>query len=232
MLECHKCQYQVVAESKSFDAITSNSKVTNAHLEVAIQLKLELQNFTLSFSNWIVIQQDYIKSLNGWLMRCLLYEPDEETADDSMIPFSPGRFGAPPIFVVCNNWSQSMDKLQDKEVVGAIQGFVAAIDLLLEQHNMDLQQMVIADKDLERKVKIMEREERKIHKLMQSRESNMVVSAADKENNQFGITRSTSNSMRLGLKQIFMALEKFAGNSVQVYEELGVRIEELRHEQL
>ncbi|XP_015884077.1 protein ALTERED PHOSPHATE STARVATION RESPONSE 1 isoform X2 [Ziziphus jujuba] len=232
MLECHKRQHQVVEEAKGLDAMTSNSKLTNAHLEAAIQLKLELQNFTLCFSNWIIIQQDYVKSLNGWLMRCLLYEPDEDTADDSLIPFSPGRVGAPPIFVFCNNWSQSMEKLQDKEVVGAIQGFLGAIDLLLKQHNGDLQQMVISDRDLERKVKIMEREEQKIHKVMQSREIKMVVSAAEEDNNQFGIIRSTSTNVQLGLKQIFMALEKFVGNSIQVYEELGIRVEELRHEQL
>ncbi|KAF3446877.1 hypothetical protein FNV43_RR12057 [Rhamnella rubrinervis] len=228
MLECHRCQHQIVAEAKGLDAITAyNGKLTYADLEAIIQVKLELQNWMLGFSNWIVIQKDYVKSMNGWLMRCLLYEP-EETAD-GIVPFSPGRVGAPPVFVIFNHWKQAMDKLAETQVIGAVQGFVAAIDMLLEQHNMELQQMLIADKDIERKVKFLEKEEQKIHKVMQSREEKSMVLLAEKINIRCEITKSSSNELQLGLKQVFMSLEKFVANSIQVYEELDVRIEELRH---
>lgn len=231
MLESHKSQYQVVAEAKGLDAtVAYNGKLTYANLEAVIQLKIELQKWMLSFCNWIVIQKDYVKSMNGWLMRCLLYEP-EETADGT-IPFSPGRVGAPPVFVLCNHWSQAMDKLAENQVVGAVQGFVAAIDMLLKQHNVELQQMLVADKDIERKVKLLEREEQKIHKVMQSLEKNLVF-LGEKENIRHEITRSSSSSeLQLDLKHVFMALERFVANSIQVYEELDVRIEELSHAEL
>lgn len=229
MLECHKSQYQTVAEVKGLDAITYDGKLNNVDLKAAIQLKLELQTWNLSFSNWVFTQKDYIKSLNGWLMRCLLYEPEE--TPDGLIPFSPGRLGAPPIFVILNHWSQAMDTLSEKEVIGAIQGFLAGIDLLLKEHNVDLQQTVIADKELERKVKILEREEQKMQKLMQGREKNMALLGGHTHQKGTSFVNHSEiirySNLQLGLKHVFLAMEKFMENSMQVYEELRIRIEEV-----
>ncbi|GMN34810.1 hypothetical protein TIFTF001_004904 [Ficus carica] len=229
MLECHKSQYQTVAEIKGLDAIAYDGKLNNVDLKAAIQLKLELQTWNLSFSNWVFTQKDYVKSLNGWLMRCLLYEPEE--TPDGLIPFSPGRLGAPPIFVILNHWSQAMDTLSEKEVIGAIQGFLAGIDLLLKEHNVDLQQTVIADKELERKVKILEREEQKMQKLMQGREKNMSLLGGHTHQKGTSFVNHSEIirycNLQLGLKHVFLAMEKFMENSMQVYEELRIRIEEV-----
>ncbi|EXB56345.1 hypothetical protein L484_024887 [Morus notabilis] len=229
MLECHKSQYQAVAEAKGLDAITYDGKLNNADLKAAIQLKLELQTWNLSFSNWVFTQKDYVKSLNGWLVRCLLYEPEE--TPDGLIPFSPGRLGAPPVFVILNHWSHAMDTLSEAEVIGAIQGFLAAIDLLLKEHNVDLQQIVIADKEIEKKVKILEREEQKMQKLMQGREKNMVISVGHTHQKGTSFVNHSEiirySNLQLGLKQIFLAMEKFMQNSMHIYEELRIRIEEV-----
>ncbi|PON60572.1 hypothetical protein PanWU01x14_151840 [Parasponia andersonii] len=229
MLECHKRQYQAIAEAKSLDtyAITSNERLNRADLEAAIQLKLELQTWNVSFSNWIFAQKDYIKTLNGWLMRCLLYEPEE--TPDGLNPFSPGRLGAPTIFVICNHWSQALDRLSEKEVIEAIQAFLACVDLQLKEHNVDLQKMVIADKEIDRKLKMLEREEQKMLKVIQGREKNMLLFAGQKGTsfvlNHSELTRCSN--LQSGLKQIFVAMENFLANSIQVYEELRVRIEEV-----
>uniref|UniRef100_A0A803NJY1 DUF632 domain-containing protein n=1 Tax=Cannabis sativa TaxID=3483 RepID=A0A803NJY1_CANSA len=222
MIECHKRQYQAISEVKSLDgnAITSNERLNNADLEASIQLKIVLQTWNLSFSNWIFSQKDLISTINGWLMRCLLYEPEETS--DGLIPFSPGRLGAPNIFVICNHWSQALDRISEKEVIGALQGCLACIDTQLKEHNVELLKMVISDKEIERKVKIFEREEQKMVKLIQGREKNLVTS--------FVLNHSDiikCNDLQLGLKQIFMAMEKFMANSIQVYEELRLRIEQL-----
>ncbi|KAJ0085088.1 hypothetical protein Patl1_09424 [Pistacia atlantica] len=219
MLECHRCQSQTVLEAKGLDAIASNAKLDHAHLESAIKLKLELQNCNLNFSNWIEAQKSYVKALNGWLMKCLRYDP--EVTPDGIVPFSPGRVGAPPVFVIAYQWSQAMDKLSEKEVTEAIYGFSASVNQLLERHKVDLQQMVIANKDVERQVKISEREEQKIQKVIQARDKRMIL-----------LAREGSGSMQSGLKQIFMAIEKFAANSKQAYDELHVRIEERRVSQM
>ena len=214
MLECHKSQYQRVAEVKGLDAITSSEKLYNADVKAAIQLKLELQTWNLSFFNWVLTLKDYVKSLNDWLTRCLLYEPEE--TPDGLMPFSPGRLGAPPVFVICNHWSQAIDRLSEKEVIGAIQGFVARIDVLLREHNVDMQQILIADKEIERKVKMLERQEQKVQKV-----KSINISVL----NHNEVTRCSD--LQQGLKQIFMAIEKFMANSIQVYEELRIPIEEV-----
>ncbi|PQP97787.1 uncharacterized protein Pyn_08494 [Prunus yedoensis var. nudiflora] len=167
MVECHKSQYQAIAEaSKGLDAIAiSNAKLNGAHdLETAIQLKLELQNWNVCFSNWIATQKGYVKALNGWLLRCLLQEPspqsDEEGDAAVVVPLSPGRLGAPPAFVICNQWSQAMDRLSGKEVIEAIRGFCTRIHLLLMEHHVDaetlLQRMAIENKDVARKLRLVE----------------------------------------------------------------------------
>ncbi|KAM3710977.1 hypothetical protein ACJW31_01G072900 [Castanea mollissima] len=166
MLECHRCQCQAFEQGKSLDVITSNVKFSYAHLELAMELKFELQNWSLSFFKWIDTQKAHVKALNGWLLRCLLNEP-EGTPDD-------------------------------------------------------LKQRSIADKDMERKLKILEREEQRIQKMVQAQEKKMGTVLPQSE------IRNTS-SLLSGLKQIFAALERFSANSLQAHEELCQHIQENRH---
>ncbi|KAK3231962.1 hypothetical protein Dsin_003843 [Dipteronia sinensis] len=218
MLECHRCQSQTITEAKNFDAIiASDAKLDNTHLEVAIQLKFELQNWTLNFSSWIESQKSYIRALNAWLQRCLPSEPEE--TPDGVAPFSPGRAGAPPVFVIVYQWSQAIDRLSEKEVTEAIHGFFTSINQLLEQHNVELQQMVTNNKDMDRKVKILEREEQKMQKVFHIR---------------YKKTREGSGigSLHSGLKQIFIAIERYAANFKQAYDELHIRIEEGKFSQM
>ncbi|KAK6277848.1 hypothetical protein POUND7_018171 [Theobroma cacao] len=229
MLECHSCQCRKVMEAKCLDVIPLNGKLINdAQLEVAIKVKLELQNWSLSFSSWIEAQRGYVKALNGWVRRCLQYEP-EETAD-GIAPFSPGRCGAPPVFVIVNQWSEAIDRLSEKEVVEAVHGLFMSINQVLEHHNADLQQRIIADKDMERKVKILEKEEQKIKKIMRARVRKMTLLAREEtaallpaDTRRSDIRVATS--LQVGLKQIFVGMEKLATQSRQTYQELHKCIE-------
>nr|XP_023887843.1 nitrate regulatory gene2 protein-like [Quercus suber]XP_023887845.1 nitrate regulatory gene2 protein-like [Quercus suber] len=220
MLECHRCQCQAFEQGKSLDVITSNVKFSYAHLELAMELKFELQNWSLSFFKWIDTQKAHVKALNGWLLRCLLNEP--EGTPDGIVPFSPSSIGAPPVFVICNRWSQAMDRVSEKEVIEAMQGFFISLNQLLEPHIVDLKQRSVADKDMERKLKILEREEQRIQKMVQAQEKKMGTVLPRSE------IRNTS-SLLSGLKQIFAALERFSANSLQAHEELCQHIQENRH---
>ncbi|XVE94438.1 hypothetical protein REPUB_Repub02eG0008500 [Reevesia pubescens] len=229
LLECYRCQCQKVMEAKCLDVIALNGKLNEAHLELAIKLKYELQNWSLSISCWIEAQRGYVKALNGWLR---LYEP-EETAD-GVSPFSPGRCGPPPVFVIVNQWSEAMDRLSDKEVIAAVHGLFMSINQVLEQHNEDLQQRIIADKEMERKVKILEKEDQKMQKIMQARVKKMTLLATEeidvllpKDTTHHSDIRDAT-SLHYGLKQIFMAMEKLAIHSKEAYEELHKCIEEGR----
>ncbi|KAI4317017.1 hypothetical protein L6164_024931 [Bauhinia variegata] len=120
-----------------------------------------MHNYNSSFSDWIYAQKSHVKALNGWLMRCLLREPEE--ISDGTAPFSPGKFSAPPVFVVCNKWSRVVDKLSEKDVIEAFNGFMIGLKEIL-----DLQQKSTVDKELERKLKNLERQEQEKHKVMQT----------------------------------------------------------------
>ncbi|XVF63558.1 hypothetical protein PTKIN_Ptkin09bG0096400 [Pterospermum kingtungense] len=230
MLECHTCQCKMVMEAKCLDVIDLSGKLNEAHLEVAIKLKLELQNLSLSFSSLTEAQRGYVKALNGWIRGCLLYEPDE-TSDDVLCP---DRCGAHPVFVIINQWSKAMDRLSDKEVVEAVHGVFVSINQLLEQYYADLPQRIIADKDMERKVKALEKEEQKMQKIMQARGKKMTL--LTREESAFLLPRGTTHrsdtkgaaSLQYGLKQIIMAMEKFATHSRQAYEDLQNGIKEAK----
>ncbi|TKY57584.1 hypothetical protein E2542_SST14634 [Spatholobus suberectus] len=233
MLECYRCQYKEIAEAKSLDASWFSRKSGNSHLDELIKLKSEVQNWNLSLSDWIYAQKAHVKALNGWLVRCLPYEPEEIL--DGTAPFSPARIGAPPVFVICTKWSRAMDILSEKDVTEAVNGFLLKVNELMEKHISDLQQKLTLDKELERKVKILEREEQKMHKVVQAREKKMIPIA--RENNDVLLRGDAVHhgnlvdimSLQSGLKHIFAAVERFTATIACVYEELCQQIEEDNH---
>ncbi|KAG8654512.1 protein ALTERED PHOSPHATE STARVATION RESPONSE 1 [Manihot esculenta] len=235
MLECHRRQNQAVVEARGLDAIVSNGKFSEIHLEAAIQLKIELQNCNLSFSNWITAQKSYIKALNGWLLKFLPREPQE--MPDETEPLSPGKAGVPlpPVFAFFNQWSHAIGIISEMEVINTMYGLFMSINQLVERHYIYLQQRLIADKDLERRIKILEREEKRMQKLMQARVKKTFLASKDVNGTPFpgGAVHQSevthNSSLQSNLKQLFMAIEKFSSNSVQAYEELHVLVEEGRN---
>ncbi|KAJ4823980.1 hypothetical protein Tsubulata_038205 [Turnera subulata] len=231
MLECHRCQSQAIEKARSMDAaIASNEKFSDSHLEATIQLRKELHNWNMRFSNWITAQRNYIQALNAWLVRCLPSEPEE--MPDTTSTASPPSPGRPPVFVICNQWSDSMKRFSEMEVIEAMHGFFAGVNQLLNRHFLYLQQSQSLDKDTDRKMKRLEREGQRMQKLMQGRQRKLYLTAMDSSGvaipgravHQSDIISNVS--FQLGLKQIFMAMEKLSSDTVQKYEELHMRIEE------
>lgn len=230
MLECHQYQCQAITEAKNLDALTSNQKLSGEHVQATMQLEHELLNWIASFSLWIGAQKGYVKALNGWLKKCLLYEP-EETAD-GIVPFSPSRLGAPPVFVICNQWSQAMERISEREVVDAMRTFTMSVHQLSERHSMEFRQRMLTNKDMERKVKELEREEQKMQKEWQTIDKKMVIVSGQGLGlpipGQIVFQSDAANigGLHLGLKQIFEAMERFTASTMQAYEELQLRCEE------
>ncbi|KAK7283783.1 hypothetical protein RIF29_13529 [Crotalaria pallida] len=226
MLDCYKCQYKKIAEAKSMDASSFNRKLSNSHLDEVIKLKSEIQNWNLCFSDWIYSQKSHVKALNGWLIRCLMYAP-EEIPDDTA-PFSPGKLGAPPVFVICTKWSRAMDKLSENDVIEAINEFNLGVNKLLEEHVSDLQQKLALDKELERKLKILEKQEQKMHKVVQSRQRKKDPTHSDAHAVHHGELADTV-CLQSGLKHVFAAMERFTASTANAYEELCQPIEQGNH---
>ncbi|XP_020216777.1 nitrate regulatory gene2 protein [Cajanus cajan] len=134
MLECHHAQYITISLAYHSRSLTRTLE-GNTRREIMAQLLEEFECFGLSFSNWINSQTSYIKSLNGWLQNCVL-QPRERSK--STKPFSPRRALAPPIFVLCRDWSSWVKALPSEELSHAIQYFVSDLHCMIKQHDRDL----------------------------------------------------------------------------------------------
>lgn len=232
MLDCHQSQLQAIGAARQLDDIVSNRYSSDAHLEATLQLEQELLNWVFRFSCWVASQKGYVKALNSWLLKCLLYEP-EETAD-GIAPFSPGRMGAPPVFVICNQWSQALDTISEKEVIETMRYFAASVLQLWERDKSEMRQRMTVNKETELKVKNLEREDQKIHKEIQELDKRIVLVSGDA--NSLSVTghvvyqseTSSNTSFQLSMQRIFEAMEKFTASSLKAYEELLQRSEDLR----
>lgn len=231
MLECHQSQCQAIREARGLGPIRASKKLGDEHLEATSLLGHELINWILGFSSWVSAQKGYVRELNKWLMKCLLYEP-EETAD-GIVPFSPGRIGAPPIFVICNQWSQALDRISEKEVIEAMRSFTTSVLQLWEQDRLETTMM--GHGDSEKRVRNMDREEQRIHREIQALEKKMVlVAPGDGGNNSLSISgnvvyqsdTSSNDSLQGSLQRIFEAMERFTAESMRAYEDLLLRAEE------
>ncbi|KAE8724744.1 kinase family protein [Hibiscus syriacus] len=229
MLECHRSQCQVIREAKSLGSIGSGKKLSDDHLKATFQLEHELISWTERFASWIGAQKGYVRALNNWLLKCLYYEP--EVTDDGVAPFSPSRVGAPPIFVICNQWSQSMDRISEREVVDSMRIFAMSMFQLWEQDKSEMHKRMMTNKDLEREAKNLDREDQKLQKKIQALDKKIIMVSGDGNGlsvaGQTVYQSDTSNiSLQGRLQRIFEAMERFSSESSKAYEELLQRVKE------
>lgn len=227
MLECHRSQCEAISAAKRIDAITSHKHSSDASLEATLQLEHELLNWAIRFSCWFQAQKGFVRALNEWLVKCLMYEPEETV--DGPVPYSPGRIGAPPIFIICNQWAQAMQRISDKEVVDSMRDFATTVLQLWERDKVEMRQRTVVDKNRERSL---DKEDQKIHKELQMLDKMIVVSSG---NNDSGMSlgqpvyqseTSKNGSLQTSLQRIFESMERFTATSLKAYEELLQRIQE------
>ncbi|KAF5443723.1 hypothetical protein F2P56_036258 [Juglans regia] len=231
MLECHRSQCQAIREAKGLGPIGSGKKLGDGNISATLEFGHELIRWTVTFTSWISAQKGYVRALNNWLLKCLLYEPEETV--DGVAPFSPSRIGAPPVFVICNQWSQALERISEKEVEDSLRVFVIQI---WEQDKVEMRQrMMMANKDPERKVKNLDREDQKIQKEIQTFDKKMILVSGDGNGLSVGEivyqSDTHNSSLQASLQKIFEAMERFTANSMGAYEELLQRCEEQRDRQ-
>ncbi|KAI9106655.1 hypothetical protein K1719_022183 [Acacia pycnantha] len=154
MLKCHQKQFQAIMESKTRSIKMNTALQRDASLKATIELEMELLNWCSQFNNWVRTQKSYVQNLNEWLMRCIHQEP-EETAD-GIVPFSPSRIGAPPVFIICNDWCQAMARISEKGVADAMSEFAQKLHELWERQDEEQRQRVKAEfltKDFEKRLR-------------------------------------------------------------------------------
>ncbi|WOK94649.1 hypothetical protein Cni_G03354 [Canna indica] len=222
MSECHHIQSQAISEAKNLDSILSGVKLTDAHMDAVKQLQLVMTDWITNFSNWVFAQRSYVKSLNGWLVKGIHYVP--EVTDDGEVPFSPGRLGAPPVFVICNSWSQSMDRVSERDVVEAAQVFIDSVVSIWQQHKLEQQQRLLANKDMDNKLRPLEREEQEI---LKQKQKLMLISSENGISIPEHVHQdSTVHSLQSSLRKMFEAVESYAANTMNAYVALHSLSEE------
>ncbi|XP_030523049.1 nitrate regulatory gene2 protein-like [Rhodamnia argentea] len=222
LLECHRNQCQAMKEAQSFGPIGSARKLGDASPDAILPFQRELVNWANRFTSWVTVQKEYVRALNNWLLKCLLYEP--EVTPDGVVPFSPGRIGAPPIFVICHQWSQAMDRISEKEVVIAMFGFTSSVFQLRERDKQEMHPGMTATKDLDR-------EDQKIQKEIQALKKKMIQVSGNGDiptvTGQLVYQSDvSSNNFQANLQRVFEAMERYTADSMRAYEELMQRSEE------
>uniref|UniRef100_A0ACD5XZ02 Uncharacterized protein n=1 Tax=Avena sativa TaxID=4498 RepID=A0ACD5XZ02_AVESA len=230
MLECHQIQLHAISQAKNIDSMVDGARFGEAHMDLIKRLELQLLDWTTCFAAWVSAQKSYVITLNEWLLKGVIYTPEE--TDDGVPPFSPGRLGGPPIFIICNNWAAGVGRISEKEVVKAMQAFATNVLHLWERHRSEQRQGMMANKGMDRDLRVMERDEQAMRKALEAQNKKLVLVS-----DQTGVSLSAqvlhaggapaeNSSLQSGLRNIFEAMETFTTASANIYKELHLRAEE------
>uniref|UniRef100_A0A7C8YMY5 DNA-directed RNA polymerase n=1 Tax=Opuntia streptacantha TaxID=393608 RepID=A0A7C8YMY5_OPUST len=153
LLKCHQKQFQAILESKT-RALKANAGLRrDSSVRATIQLEAELLKWCRCFHHWIEMQRSYAETLNDWLEKCLLYEP--EITADGEVPYSPGRIGAPLVFITCHDWKQAMERISESAVQTAMHDFATSLHQLWERQDEEQRCRLAAEntyKDFEKQI--------------------------------------------------------------------------------
>ncbi|KAH1135025.1 hypothetical protein AAZX31_05G168300 [Glycine max] len=200
MLECHHAQYITISlayHSRS----TPGTLQGDALREIMTRLLEEVEFFGLSFANWINSLTSYVEAVNAWLQNCIL-QPRERTK--SRRPFSPRRVLAPPIFVLCRDWSAGIKALPSEELSQAIRNFLSDLHLQTEQHNDQL--------------------------LKKQNSVNASMAETESKTNEENEDESTNLScIHARLTKVLDRLTKFSEASLKMYEDIKQKSESARN---
>lgn len=131
MLECHHSQYITISLAYHCRNSTRTAPENALRRRISSELIEETECFGLSFADMINGMASYVEALNGWLHNCVLLPQERSTRNRR--PWSPRRVLAPPIFVLCRDWSAGIKSLPSDELSGSIKGFSLDMEMLCEE---------------------------------------------------------------------------------------------------
>ncbi|XP_068653040.1 protein ALTERED PHOSPHATE STARVATION RESPONSE 1-like [Aristolochia californica] len=238
IMKCHRKQFQAILESKTSSLIGKTQIRSDSSTRATIELEQELLNWCACFDQWIRKQRAYIKALNGWLINCLDQKP--EITPDGVVPFSPGRIGAPPVFVISNDWCSVMDRILEADVTQAMQNFASSVHKLWERQDEERRQKLRAEfltRDFEKRLRSLEVSKDAIDKKVVSASNrgsgvlqlDLLKRRLDEERAKHveiikQVQEAVAGSIEMGLVPIFEAMDKFS--SIMVEDIERVRIQE------
>nr|CAB3485423.1 unnamed protein product [Digitaria exilis] len=219
-LDSYHSQSQVISEAKNLTSVMSGGNGQ----DLAMEFEVELIKWIISFSSWVNAQRNFVKALNGWLALCLNYEPEDNATG---VPSnSPGSVGAPLVFVICNKWSQAMDRISEKDVVNAMQALLSSVRHSWEHQHLEQSEQTIAIREREKWVKTLERKTQEINK--EADELNKKLALVPSRQ-RLHVPRTVqlyeahcveASNLHINLRLVLEALENFAANSLQAFQEV------------
>ncbi|EOA33619.1 hypothetical protein CARUB_v10019768mg [Capsella rubella] len=225
MLKCHQKQFHAIMESKVRSLKANITLQKDSGSKAILDLEMELREWSSSFNNWVNTQKSYVQSLSGWLSKCLHYEP--VATEDGIAPFSPSQIGAPPIFIICKDWQETMGRISGDNVTKAMQSFASSLHELREQQEEEQRvkaQFEQRDAESERSLVSRGKSESGISALddlkvdLDSMRKKLVEERGKRKETIKVVNNASSSSLKNGLVPIFGALRKFTAEVVKAHE--------------
>ncbi|KAL4559202.1 hypothetical protein LXL04_031336 [Taraxacum kok-saghyz] len=224
--KCHRKQFQAVDASKTWSLKANISRRSDNATHVLI---IGVLNWCKHFEDWINAQKSFVNSLNAWLQECIDHK--SVVTIDGNIPFSPGHIGAPPIFIISNDWHAGVNRVKDHHVSTALRVFVSDLKQLLEKRDDEQRQRLKSEqlaKEFSEKRQILRTgsletgvlpaDDRKVE-LRLLRKKTEEARGIHKEAVK-SVHEAASKCVNGGLIPVFKALKDFSFDSLQVHEQV------------
>ncbi|KAJ1269571.1 hypothetical protein BS78_07G222100 [Paspalum vaginatum] len=234
MSECHQIQCHAMSQARNIDSIVAATKFSESLMDLVKKLELQLLDMTTCFATWFSAQKRYASTLNEWLKRGIMYEP--EVTDDGVAPFSPGRLGAPPVFTIYNNWATILGRISDAEVVGSMHALASNVLGIWEKHMSEWRKVVLAHSmDLDKDLRAMDKDDMWMRRAVEARNKNLVLISG-----QGGVPVSSAQAvhedapppaedgLQLCMTKVFEAMGSFTTACRNAYKDLRLCSEEER----
>ena len=182
-------------------------------LRAAKNLEKETWKWAARFSHYIRTQKTFVSLLNNWLLR---YISEELKTLDEADRFSPGRIGAPAIFVFCNDWHNAIQNISEHGVCRAIHGFASSLHHLQEKREEERRQRIKTEqllKDLEDQF---EKDAVAATQEMLDEQKATHQEAIKLAND------AASDCLRSSLPPVFETLESFCLENLKAYEKIRI----------
>ncbi|PWA68925.1 hypothetical protein CTI12_AA295640 [Artemisia annua] len=164
MLEAHEIQNKIISEVKLFTCPTYGKFSNNTHRLATLQLEAELQNWRSCFRVYLTAQKQYVGALYSWLSKFIV--PEVELYSKSRNTSQPFQtLKGPPLFMICQDWFNLMDKLPDQSVYYAMKSFSKDLHALWNQQGKEQDQKRKVDslsKELDRKILAFQKTENRV----------------------------------------------------------------------
>ncbi|KAJ7530712.1 hypothetical protein O6H91_14G016000 [Diphasiastrum complanatum] len=162
MYHNHQEQTSILSEMvKLDDLLRAVDQTCNLHMLSTQQLEGVLNEWHKTFKEFIPSQRIYMQNLNGWLRLNLV---PLQTASGEKLDHQLTDSPTPPIYKLCQEWHQALEKLPDQIVLEAINSVVEMVHDLVELHLEELHRKKVVqalERQLDKKVTALENYKRK-----------------------------------------------------------------------